>query len=143
MENFLPEKVQALYTGCFGKGVYCGILWAIRKHGRESRSLGNSDVVQSWFFSTRPGWGSLPLPQQPALIPTSGRLLTPGFFCPPAPILYLLSGALLEIYSAINCCSSVPSLDPLRKRVHQATSEAPGCPRVMCPPWSSLLGGVT
>lgn len=66
-------------------------------------------------------------------LPTSGHLLTPGFFCTLAPTLHLLSGVFFEIYSAINRCSSVSSLNPSRKRVHQATSEAPGCPRVTVP----------
>lgn len=122
-------------------------------------SLGNKEA---WPGITQPGqlwctmqfcpglgflhtvWLKCPAPPSAIcpLLPTSGCLLTHGFFCPLAPTLHLLSEGLLEVYSAINCCSFVClQFKPLEADGQQATSKDTGCPRVTCPPFSNKLGG--
>ena len=82
-----------------------------------------------------PSGASCNLSSAPHLRP----LFAGGFFRPLPPTLSL-SGGSLEVYTAVNCCSSVSS-SILKGR--GSTSEATGCPRVRRPLLSNGPGGVT
>ena len=72
----------------------------------------------------------LPISDLYLLVASSALCLPPSLFL----------GGLLEVYTAVNCCSSVSS-SILKGR--GSTSEATGCPRVRRPLLSNGPGGVT